>query len=749
METPAVPLLAEKQQGYNDCFCLAQQDKQVYYVDSWDNLVPANKKGNEKDYYLHYHQAFEVVADMAACYKHAHGDCPTLSPSFYLENAKYNDLFVFVIDFDKMEDENGKKQPIDTEAPFFINAKKIADQATRSKHDGHHMYLAINKETATQLFASINLLASSGVQSYICKTGAITKDGRIKVDFFCDTPRLIYECEEWDITKGLTDKTQELYELIRDNFDFCHLEKRESKVKRTKKAEKTPKTPRTPRKYIEIAELEEFELIAKMDDKQKKIFVDLKTISTECSRTQWYSIGIDIYYVFGADLGGEVFFWWSKPYKKFDKRDCFNEWESICNKEEPDLFHPLWCAIMGLEQIVSEQEAQRQAEIQEGVKKLGERIQAERQAKMPADNPTLPSSLEIESVGAISPATPPLTFRGLPIQWEHEKESAGNALDGEEQSGNERHRILWGDSRYDKRDDFLRAVWGADYKKIREKVTFKDAAADNVLRLTMGQRTALEYDALYHRHINELVLVDEQDEKELFAFFASDRCTTAKETIRRLNYVDGVKKIATFGAGRLQTGAAEFTWCYTKEAIKGGNRYRGVTLNWSLWAYGIEKAYNDYLRDKGAKLWDTVRPAMYCQYQNGEVCRMTYAAEDYQHVESWVLDGCRGDFPLQGVTPDGDYEFTVMFDSEDVEYIDSGKVLGERNREQKTELAQARKTAKANKDWAAIRSHLEDDRQEFTTADLNSWGYSKNVITRLRKGVIKEVGVKRYVLENI
>ena len=114
-----------------------------------------------------------------------------------------------------------------------------------------------------------------------------------------------------------------------------------------------------------------------------------------------------------------------------------------------------------------------------------------------------------------------------------------------------------------------------------------------------------------------------------------------------------------------------------------------------------------------------------------------------------MMGGCSDDFPLQGITPDGDYEFTVMFDSEDVEYIDSGKALGERNREQKTELAQARKRAKANKDWASIRSHLQDDRQEFTTADLNGWGYSKNVITRLRKGVIKEIGVKRYVLENI
>lgn len=114
-----------------------------------------------------------------------------------------------------------------------------------------------------------------------------------------------------------------------------------------------------------------------------------------------------------------------------------------------------------------------------------------------------------------------------------------------------------------------------------------------------------------------------------------------------------------------------------------------------------------------------------------------------------MLGGCRGDFPLQGVTPDGNYEFTVMFDSKDVEYTDSGEALGERNREQKTELAQARKAAKARKDWAKIRSYLEHDGQVFSTEDLNSWGYSKNVITRLRKGVIKEIGVKRYVLENL
>lgn len=309
---------------------------------------------------------------------------------------------------------------------------------------------------------------------------------------------------------------------------------------------------------------------------------------------------------------------------------CVRKWEFVneqCSSGQRTLSNNRWCAIMGLERVISEQEAQRQAEIEQGLKKLGEKIRAERQAKMPACNLTLPSpcgSLETTSAAEL------ITFRGLPIQWKHEKVSAGNALDGEEKKPEERHRILWNGISYDKRDDFLRAVWGADYKKIREKVKFQGAAADNILRLTMGQRTALEYDALYHRHIDELVSVDKQDEKELSAFFASDDCSTAKETLRRLSYVDGAKKIATFGAGRQQTGAAEFTWCYTKEAIKGGNRYKGVTLDWSLWAAGIEKAYNDYLRDKDAKLWDTVRPAMYCQYQSGEVCRMTYITEDYK-----------------------------------------------------------------------------------------------------------------------
>ena len=225
----------------------------------------------------------------------------------------------------------------------------------------------------------------------------------------------------------------------------------------------------------------EDELKSKMTEEQREIFEDLKNIPSDCNDSKWTSVAYDTWYAFqtddGEELASQVFLWWSKRGgEKYVPFQCVRKWEFVneqCSSGERTLSNNRWRAIMGLDRIVSEEEAQRQAEIQQQLKELGERIQAERQAKMPADNPTLPSSLEIESVGAISPATPPLTFRGLPIQWEHEKESAGNALDGEEQSGNERHRILWGDSRYDKRDDFLRAVWGADYKKIREKVISK------------------------------------------------------------------------------------------------------------------------------------------------------------------------------------------------------------------------------------------------------------------------------------
>ena len=63
------------------------------------------------------------------------------------------------------------------------------------------------------------------------------------------------------------------------------------------------------------AMLEEFkgELLQQMSAEQREVFADLQTKSSDCSSSQWFSIGIDIYHVFGVELGGKVFFLWSKP----------------------------------------------------------------------------------------------------------------------------------------------------------------------------------------------------------------------------------------------------------------------------------------------------------------------------------------------------------------------------------------------------------------------------------------------------
>ncbi len=626
METSAVPLLAEKQHsGYNNCFVLGGKvettgkngekgyKKIRVYIDEEDKVQWLSK--DTPFYHRLTHLTYDEANTALLTYRKKH-KAPWGRVSLWLEHAKYNDLYIFVIDFDKIDGN------IDTESPFFKGAFQIADKVTRSQGGGYHMFYGVDREKAEPLFDGINLLASRTAESFINKKSNTTLDGRNKVDFFCDALNFIYEWEEWDNNAGLTDRTQELYELITANFELTR--PFDFGITFVGDADNG---------FICIEEMSEEMLLDEMTTEQRLVFSDLKNISCECSAAEWFSTGINIWHVFGDELGGSVFQWWSKPGHSYNGPGCATTWGNIDNRcmgGATWLNNSRWRSILGLDiNFSDEYETPQKREMQQQLKELGERIRAERQAKMPADNPTLPLPLEIESVDTNLSAAEPLTFRGLPIQWEHENVSADNALGGEEQSGNVHHRILWGDGKY-KRDDFFRAIWGADYKKIREKAIFKGAAADNILRLTTGQRTALEYDALYHRHIDELVSVDEQDEKELKAFFASDDCSTAVETLRRLNYVGGAKKVATFGAGRQQTGAAEFTWCYTKEAVMGGNRYSGVALDWSLWAFGIKQAYDDYLCEKDAKLWDTVRPAMYCQFQGYGVCRMTYAAEDYQ-----------------------------------------------------------------------------------------------------------------------
>ena len=59
--------------------------------------------------------------------------------------------------------------------------------------------------------------------------------------------------------------------------------------------------------YDMLEELSYEELLQEMSAEQQKVFADLQTISSDCSSSLWFSTGINIYHVFGEDLGGKVF----------------------------------------------------------------------------------------------------------------------------------------------------------------------------------------------------------------------------------------------------------------------------------------------------------------------------------------------------------------------------------------------------------------------------------------------------------
>ena len=254
----------------------------------------------------------------------------SLRVSLYLDNAKCGDLHLFVIDFDKVD---GK---VDTQSAFFQEAKGLADRVTRSQGGGYHMFYGVDKKAAAPLFDSINLLTAEGTESFVCKTGCVTTDGRNKVDMFCDALHFIYEWEAWDNSLELTDKTQPLYELIKAHFQL----KRPMDGSNGKRQSTGRNTPL-------LDKVSEESLRQEMTEKQQKVFDDLKTQSSDCSREQWFSIGIDIFHVFGAELGGKVFRWWSAPGHSFQPQGCARTWENICSRgPKTELKNSIWMELV-------------------------------------------------------------------------------------------------------------------------------------------------------------------------------------------------------------------------------------------------------------------------------------------------------------------------------------------------------------------------------------------------------------------
>ena len=288
------------------------------------------KNGNlYKKYELSYEDANRAMQTYLHSKNRGRG-AESLRVSLYLDNAKCGDLHLFVIDFDKVD---GK---VDTQSAFFQRAKSLADRVTRSQGGGYHMFYGVDKKAAAPLFDSINLLTAEGTESFVCKTGCVTTDGCNKVDMFCDALHFIYEWEAWDNSLELTDKTQPLYELIKAHFQ----------LKRPMDGN-SGKRQSTGRNAPLLDNVSEESLRQEMTDKQQKVFDDLKTQSSDCSREQWFSIGIDIFHVFGAELGGKVFRWWSAPGHSFQPQGCARTWENICSRgPKTELKNSIWMELI-------------------------------------------------------------------------------------------------------------------------------------------------------------------------------------------------------------------------------------------------------------------------------------------------------------------------------------------------------------------------------------------------------------------
>ena len=322
---------------YNNCFVLGGKSKNEdgkpvkvpMFIDKGGE--PARLWGGKAGplcglYALTYEQARRTLNAYLNGNKRVKGD-ESLRVSLYLDNAMYGNLHVFVIDFDSFDEQSG----------FFQSAKNLADKVTRSQGGGYHMFYGIDKNAATPLFDSINLLASGNAKSYVSSTGNITLDGANKVDLFCDARHFMYEWEEWDNAAGLTDRTQGLYELLRDNFA----------LKRPMDVGQHRTRHRAASEAVLRDELDELDLLPRMSEAQKAVFENLKTISPDCTRGEWFSVGLNIWHVFGDDLGGDVFHYWSEPGQSFNPQGCAVTWENIMERgPETRLNSRQWDAIL-------------------------------------------------------------------------------------------------------------------------------------------------------------------------------------------------------------------------------------------------------------------------------------------------------------------------------------------------------------------------------------------------------------------
>ena len=535
---------------YNNCFTLGakcwEKGKLIkipVYIDHWDDTIQwlfGSKKGNKrKDYELSYEEARTEYSRFWSS-ENWETSGKDLRVSLWLDNAMFGNLHIFVIDFDKIDG------TVETESAFFKAAKELADKVTRSQGGGYHMFYGVDKQKAEPLFDSINLLASENAASFVCKTGAVTRDGANKVDLFCDTGHFIYEWEEWDNAAGLTDKTQEVYQLIKENFDLSRPMSSGNGKRASGKGGKS---------YAMLEELSEEELLQQMSTEQREVFANLeKTKSPHWKQNRWLSVGIDIFHVFGADLGGKVFLYWSKPGKTFQPQSCANTWDYICEiAPDSELWDSHWADIM--------------RGTQTGLNRAEEEPSQSAASQVP-----LP--LEEDTSAALEETAAEPTFRDLPIAWEN----VTTEENGKQRTG---HWIVWNGNR-SKREEFFKLAFPDQYNKVKKRVKFLGQAADDVLRLTGGQRTKLMYEILAWKY--GLEEVSEQDSLDLIRLCQREEDNkTADDLLSRVYWPSGLAKLVTFGVGMKLDAAAQHTWCYSVDYQEDRALFTGSSITWERW----------------------------------------------------------------------------------------------------------------------------------------------------------------------
>ena len=532
---------------YNNCFTLGEKCwhngrliKVPVFIDHYDDTIQnlyGSKNGDKRKYYeLSYEEARTEYYRFRSS-ENWEKSSKALRISLWLDNAMFGNLHIFVIDFDEF----------DEESHFFKEAHRLADKVTRSQGGGYHMFYGVDKKRAEPFFDNINLLASENAASFVCKTGAITRDGTNKVDLFCDTGHFIYEWEPWDNTIGLTDKTQELYQLIKENFDL-------SRPMSSGKGKRT--SGKGGKSYAMLEELSKGELLQQMSAEQREVFADLQTKSSDCSSSQWFSIGIDIYHVFGAELGGKVFFLWSKPGHSFQPQGCSLTWSNICDRgPDTELVNGRWADIM---------QGDNKGKELDGLS-LHEALEAA---------PQVPLPLEDDTSATLEEAAAEPTFRDLPIAWEN----VTTEENGKQRTG---HWIVWNGNR-SKREEFFKLAFPDQYNKVKKRVKFLGQAADDVLRLTGGQRTKLMYEILAWKY--GLEEVSEQDSFDLIRLCKREEDNkTADDLLSRLHWPNGLAKLVTFGVGMKLDAAAQQTWCYSVDYQEDRALFTGSSMTWERW----------------------------------------------------------------------------------------------------------------------------------------------------------------------